>query len=133
MYIKNILGENEKILLVIKYSRIRYLKLFFSFKFRDFMEKWFHEMACTNKRIVSKIGIFDVQTKEILLRQVETVSIEQDFWGRVFGYGRLQFTGTGNSSMTLTWVRNVQDIKRKIDEILSNEHGPMHETFPSES
>ena len=133
MYIKNILREDEKILLVIKYSRIIYLKLFFTFKFRDFMEQWFHEMACTNKQIISKIGIFDVQTREILLRQIETVSIEQDFWGRVFGYGKLQFTGTGNSLMTLTWVRNVQDIKRKIDEILSNEHGPMHETFSPKS
>ncbi len=132
MYIKNILRENEEILLVIKYSRIKYLKLLFTFKFRDFMEKWFHEMVCTNKQIISKIGIFNVQTREILLRQIETVSVEQDFWGRVFGYGKLQFTGTGNSSMTLTWVRNVQNVKRKIDEMLSNEHSPMRETFSSE-
>lgn len=120
MYIKNILGESEKILLKIKYTRILYCKLFFT-KISEWFRKLFDEMVCTNKRIILKTGIIKVQTQEILLKQIETVSIEQDGWGRFFGYGRLQFTGTGNSSMTLDYVRNIQSVKRQIDEILHYE------------
>ncbi len=59
-----------------------------------------------------------MHTQEFLVRQIETVSIEQNLWGRLFGYGNLHFTGTGNSSMTLGYVRHVRDVKRQIDEIL---------------
>jgi len=121
MYIKNILGESEKILLKIKYSRVLYCKLFFKLRFIKWFRRLFDEMACTNKRIILKNGIIKVQTQEILLKQIETVSVEQDGWGRFWGYGKLQFTGTGNSSMTLDYVRNIQRVKRQIDEILRRE------------
>lgn len=126
MYIKNILGESEKILLKIKYTRVLYSKLFFTLRFIKCFRKLFDEMACTNKRIIFKVGIISVQTQEILLKQVETVSVEQNAWGRLFGYGKLQFTGTGASSMTLSHVRNVQRVKRQIDEILRHEQEQMN-------
>ena len=48
------------------------------------------EQAVTNKRVIQKTGIVSRKTEEMKLSSIETVEIQQSFWGRIFGYGTVK-------------------------------------------
>lgn len=75
------------------------------------------EMAVTNKRVILKKGIFIHQTNELRLEKVESVNINKSFWGLIFGYATLIFTGTGNKVLKFDGIANPQKIKNEIDEV----------------
>lgn len=75
------------------------------------------EMAVTNKRIILKKGIFIHQTNELRLEKVESVNIHKSFWGLIFGYATLIFTGTGNKVIKFDGIANPQKVKNEIDEV----------------
>jgi len=53
------------------------------------------EMALTSRRLIYKTGLLHRSTSELILTSIEAVKIEQGFWGRLFGFGRLSVHGTG--------------------------------------
>jgi uncharacterized membrane protein YdbT with pleckstrin-like domain len=53
------------------------------------------EFGVTSKRVVIKIGFVQRRTLELLLRQIEAISVDQTIWGRMFGFGSITLTGTG--------------------------------------
>ena len=53
------------------------------------------EFAVTTKRVIVKTGLIQRRTLELLLRQVEAISVDQSFMGRVFNYGSITLSGTG--------------------------------------
>lgn len=55
------------------------------------------EMAVTNKRVISKVGLVRRSTVEIALSKVEGIQVHQSIIGRVFGYGTVIVAGTGTS------------------------------------
>lgn len=65
--------------------------IFFSMMIR----KWTTEIGITTHRFVLKTGLFNLNTSEIALPNIEGVRVMQTFWGRVLGYGHLHIEGTG--------------------------------------
>ncbi len=55
------------------------------------------EFAVTNRRVVVKIGLIQRQTLELNLQKVESIGVDQGFWGRLFGFGSLEVVGTGGT------------------------------------
>jgi len=53
------------------------------------------EFAVTNKRVIVKTGFLSRRSTEILLRQVEAISVNQGLLGRMFDYGTITIEGTG--------------------------------------
>jgi hypothetical protein len=53
------------------------------------------EYGVTTKRVIVQAGLVRRRTIELLLRQVEAISVDQTLAGRVLGYGTLTLTGTG--------------------------------------
>ena len=53
------------------------------------------EFGVTTKRVIVKTGLVQRRTLELLLRQVEAISVDQGFMGRVFNYGSITLSGTG--------------------------------------
>lgn len=73
------------------------------------------EFGVTNKRVVIKVGVIRRRTLELLLRQVEAISVDQTVVGRILNYGSITLTGTGgvkeefhNISRPLEFRRHVQ-------------------------
>jgi uncharacterized membrane protein YdbT with pleckstrin-like domain len=73
------------------------------------------EFGVTNKRVVIKTGIVRRRTLELLLRQVEAMSVDQTITGRMLNYGSISLTGTGgvkeefhNIARPLEFRRHVQ-------------------------
>src|SRR5215813_9307385 len=45
------------------------------------------EMAVTNKRVLIKTGLGNRRTLDIMLSRVESIGVDETFWGRMLGYG----------------------------------------------
>src|SRR5262249_53523348 len=54
------------------------------------------EFAVTDKRVLIKTGFVSRHTLETLLTKVENIGVEQTLWGRLFNFGTLYVTGTGD-------------------------------------
>jgi uncharacterized membrane protein YdbT with pleckstrin-like domain len=53
------------------------------------------QFAVTNQRVALKRGWLTLNTQEIAVSNIEEVRVEQSIIGRLFGFGRVMVTGTG--------------------------------------
>lgn len=79
------------------------------------------DMVITNRRVIYKKGILAVTTSEILTSKIESVTIEQSVFGRIFGFADLHFSGTGTAHVAFYNVNNPQKIKSEIEYIISEQ------------
>ena len=58
----------------------------------------FHtEFGVTTRRVIIKVGIFRLNSVEVLNSQVESIKVRQSVLGRVLDYGTLTVTGAGGT------------------------------------
>jgi uncharacterized membrane protein YdbT with pleckstrin-like domain len=79
-----------------------------------FIEGKTSEFAVTNKRIIIKVGFLRRRTLELLLRQVEAISVEQTVVGRMFGFGSVTLTGTGGVREVFHNISSPLEFRRQI-------------------
>ena len=77
--------------------------------------RWCFELGVTNKRFVTKHGFIRRNTGEIRLDAIESVSIDNTFLGRIFGYGTLRLTGRGNAHVAIPMLANILEVKRAVE------------------
>lgn len=73
------------------------------------------EIAATDRRLIRKIGFLERRVIDIGLENVEAVTIDQDFWGTVFGYGRLSIHGTGDQSFVTPLIADPVRFRRELE------------------
>ncbi|MDE2351021.1 MAG: PH domain-containing protein, partial [Alphaproteobacteria bacterium] len=56
-----------------------------------------------------------LNTNEIALPNIEGVKVEQSFWGRLFGFGRVRIEGTGVDAVELPTIANPVEFRRAIE------------------
>ncbi len=78
------------------------------------------EMAVTNKRVICKKGIVSVHSEELYNGKVESIEIRQSIMGRLFGYGTICFSGTGDSTVEFVDIDNPRETKARIETIVYN-------------
>jgi uncharacterized membrane protein YdbT with pleckstrin-like domain len=76
---------------------------------------WTTEIAVTNTRFIVKTGFFSLKTNEITLPNIETVSVTQSVWGRIFGFGHLRVEGTGVGAVELPTIADPVGFRRAIE------------------
>ena len=72
------------------------------------------EFGVTNKRVIIKVGFIRRRTLELLLRQVEAISVDQSVTGRILGFGSLTLTGTGGVRELFHNVKSPLEFRRRI-------------------
>jgi len=72
------------------------------------------EFGVTTKRVVVKVGLIRRRTLELLLRQVEAISVDQSVMGRLFNYGSITLSGTGGVREEFHHIAGPLDFRRKI-------------------
>ena len=72
------------------------------------------EFGVTNKRVVIKTGFIRRHTLELLLRQIEAISVDQSLTGRLLGFGSLTLTGTGGVREVFHRVVSPLEFRRRI-------------------
>jgi hypothetical protein len=75
---------------------------------------WSTELGVTNKRMIVKVGFIRRRTLELLLRQVEALSVDQSLGGRLLDYGSITLTGTGGVREIFHRVREPLELRRRI-------------------
>jgi uncharacterized membrane protein YdbT with pleckstrin-like domain len=72
------------------------------------------ELGVTDKRVIVKTGLVRRRTLELLLRQVEAISVDQSLLGRLLGFGSITLTGTGGVREVFHRVREPLELRRRI-------------------
>jgi uncharacterized membrane protein YdbT with pleckstrin-like domain len=72
------------------------------------------EFGITTKRVIIKTGVFHRQTLELMLRQVEAISVDQTFTGRMLGFGSLTLTGTGGVREEFHRIKAPLEFRKQI-------------------
>lgn len=73
------------------------------------------QFAVTDRRVVLKRGWLNVHTYELATETVEGVQLVQTIWGRIFGYGRVVVTGTGDAQIVFPPMAHPIAFRRSIE------------------
>lgn len=83
---------------------------------------WSTEYAVTTRRVIMKHGLIRRRTFEVLLHQLESVSVAQGLCGRILGYGAFSLSGTGGARQTWSAIAQPLHFKKRIEATLEKEH-----------
>ena len=74
------------------------------------------EFGITTHRVMIKVGLLHTRTLEMLLPQVESISVDQTLIGRLLGYGTLVVRGVSGMAEPFPQVKNVFEFRKKVQE-----------------
>lgn len=74
------------------------------------------EIAVTNRRVIIKTGMADRRSLEIMLPNVESIGIDEPFWGRIFGYGSVVIHGTGGTPDPFRKIAHPAEFRKHVQE-----------------
>jgi uncharacterized membrane protein YdbT with pleckstrin-like domain len=72
------------------------------------------ELAVTDRRVITKIGLIRRTTMEMNRSKVESVVVEQGILGRLLDYGTVIVKGTGGGMEPLSTIDRPLDFRGKI-------------------
>ena len=81
------------------------------------LERTTSEFGVTSKRVIIKVGLIQRRTLELLIRQVEAISVDQSLAGRIFDFGTITLTGTGGVRETFHNIANPLEFRRSIQSL----------------
>ncbi|WP_165793793.1 PH domain-containing protein [Hyphococcus luteus] len=79
------------------------------------------ESALTTRRVVYKKGLFTRETMELGVSTVEQIELHQGFWGRIFGFGVVEITGTGDSEIRTHPMADPVKFRRLVTDARSQD------------
>ena len=82
------------------------------------------EMAVTDRRILIKTGFLSHRTVELLLVRVESIVINEPFFGRILGYGTVIIRGTGGTPEAFDCIARPKEFRRCVQEQIEASQGP---------
>lgn len=78
------------------------------------------EFAITNNRVVIQLGMFTRATREIQLTKIESISLHQTAWGRVFKYGAIEISGSGSTHARITFLKRPVELRKALEEAMAD-------------
>lgn len=76
------------------------------------------EFAITNQRLIIKTGVISISTLELNLTKVETVTVSQGIFGRIFNCGQIAIKGTGATICNLFCIDTPYDFRKQFQDVL---------------
>lgn len=73
------------------------------------------DFGVTNRRVVLKRGFFTRTTEEIASESVESVELRQGFFGRLFNYGALRVSGTGEAEIAMPEMADPIEFRAAVE------------------
>ena len=75
------------------------------------------EFVITNKRVIMKTGLISRKTFEMNLHKIESVNVDQSFWGRILVFGTVSIIGTGGTRESFSDISKPLMFRRKFQEM----------------
>ena len=132
-YIESSLGRSERI---VYKAQVSWLSQFWGIVFGILLLIWVigivlivsavlnvmtTELALTNKRVIAKFGFIRRQTIELNINRIESISVNQGFWGRIFNYGSIVVRGTGGSHAPIPYIARPMEFRHQFNDFIDNE------------
>ncbi len=80
-------------------------------------------LAVTNKRILARYGLLQMDVVDIRLSKVESIDLERMLTGHIFGYANVVVMGTGQRLIRVPYIRNADAFRRYYNEMVLAEEG----------
>lgn len=74
------------------------------------------EMAVTNKRVIAKQGFIRRSTIELNLARVESIQVDQGILGRIFDFGSIVVSGSGNPQAPVIGISQPLRFRKAVVE-----------------
>ena len=82
-----------------------------------FIKRQSSDFAVTNKRVMTKVGVMDTRSIELLLGKIEAIAVQQSLMGRLFGYGDIVITGTGGTKESFTHIQSPLAFRNAVQSV----------------
>jgi uncharacterized membrane protein YdbT with pleckstrin-like domain len=82
-----------------------------------FIKRQSSDFAVTNKRVMTKVGVMDTRSIELLLGKIEAIAVEQSLMGRLFGYGDIVITGSGGTKEAFTRIQSPMAFRNAVQSV----------------
>jgi hypothetical protein len=76
------------------------------------------EFAITNQRLIIKTGVISRSTLELNLTKVETITVSQHIFDRIFNCGQIAIKGTGSTICNLICIDTPYDFRKAFQDVL---------------
>lgn len=80
-------------------------------------------LVVTNKRILARYGLLQMDVVDIRLSKVESIDLERMLLGHIFGYSNVVVAGTGQRVIRVRYVANGEVFRRFYNEMVLIEEG----------
>jgi uncharacterized membrane protein YdbT with pleckstrin-like domain len=126
-YVDQSLGENERVVVRGRYPMVFWLGAWLALIVLGIIivGVWIFlqatitmlttEFAVTNKRVILKRGFINRDTRELAVGSIESVQLHQSVLGRIFNYGSLSVTGTGDAIIVFPQMADPVAFRRAIE------------------
>jgi uncharacterized membrane protein YdbT with pleckstrin-like domain len=84
------------------------------------------DFAVTSRRVILKRGWLNRRTQELAVESIEGVSLQQSIIARIFGYGRVVVTGTGDAVIAFPPMAHPVAFRRAIEAARADCGGEVH-------
>ncbi|EKM5742856.1 PH domain-containing protein [Enterobacter kobei] len=89
-----------------------------------------NEAAITSKKLIAKTGFIRRDTVEIPLSKVSSLRVNQGIFGRIFGFGTLIISDSGEAHAPLCYIKNPLMFRRRFFEIQESKQRPAERHDP---
>ncbi|MGN7438297.1 MAG: PH domain-containing protein [Alcanivorax sp.] len=80
-------------------------------------------LAVTNKRVLARYGLLQMDVVDIRLSKVESIDLERMLPGHLLGYASVVVMGTGQRMIRVQYIANAEAFRRYYNEMVLAEEG----------
>lgn len=80
-------------------------------------------LAVTNKRVLARYGLLQMDVVDIRLSKIESIDLERMLPGHIFGYANVVVAGTGMRIIRIPYIANAEEFRRFYNELVLVEEG----------
>jgi hypothetical protein len=80
------------------------------------------ELVITNMRVLIKTGVIRRQTLEMFVSKIESIAVDQGFFGRLFDYGTVLIRGTGGFQEPFEAIARPIEFRNYVQRLQSGSH-----------
>lgn len=98
------------------------------------LTRHFLMLVLTNKRVLIRHGIIQLEVIQIHHRKIESVELGWTILGQILGYASVVITGTGSRVVIVPWIANAPKFRKEMESIiLEIEEGKATGTVPADA
>ncbi len=80
-------------------------------------------LAITNKRILARYGLLQMDVVDIRLSKIESIDLERMLPGHIFGYANVVVMGTGQRLIRVAYIGNAEEFRKYYNEMVLADEG----------